>query len=216
MLMDKYARAPTKLELCGPPKAWDAAKKGQIPRELLEQYKKRFGIAYSYLKIIADSNNLKPFDVNVVKAYWEGNNLLENITYEQVKQEFVKHYNWHKSLMELVNNLPEGFKPYHNSHVLYILTVGGKLEVTDENMKRCMILPARVIDKNKVELGDGSLRAINFSLENEIKSGDLVSVHYDSIVRKLSKNELENLKQYSIEQAKIIDKTWAIPLFENF
>jgi len=73
--------------------------------------------SYLYYRVIAESNNIKdPFDVRVVKAYWIGNELLENIEASAVKRDLLEekeHYD--KVILGIVMRpLLETKRAHHN------------------------------------------------------------------------------------------------------
>jgi hypothetical protein len=196
---------------CGPPQAWEAAKKGPIPKELLEQYRKRFGIAFAYQKLIADCNGLNPFDVRVVEAYWLGNELLDQVPTEKVKQMFESDYSWNKPLIKTGESIPEGVKPYHNFHVMHVFAVLGRLSKTVENQKQCMVLPAQVLNEKTVELVDGTKRMVDHVFDKVVE-GDLVVVHWDAVPQKINREQLFNLTRITGRHAKLLKCDWVLSL----
>jgi hypothetical protein len=192
---------------CGPPKAWSAAKKGPIPKKLLEQYKKKYGIAYSYQKLIADSNGLEPFDEVVVEAYWIGNELLDKVRTLDLRKMYRRDYSWNKPIARILEATPDGAKPYHNFHAMSVFTVLGMLDKTIENQKQCMILPGRVVDDKTVKLMDDSLRGVNIVFE-KVRRNDLVVVHWDAIPQKIDKRQLANLKNITGRHAELLKCDW--------
>jgi len=186
--MARYAYAPFKLGYCGPRNV------SKLNKEVIKRFSGMDGIAYEYIKLIAEKNNLKPLDYDVVEAYWLGNNLLENISTDDLKQMFRKSYSWNTIILRRSELIPQGCKPFHNFHVLYFPSgVTGRVNI---NKKFCMILPAKVINEGLVELLDGEVRKINVNFE-KVKKGDIVSVHYNTIVQKLDSEMLQNLNNYT-------------------
>ena len=88
-LTSKYAFPPNELGYCGKPtfrRALLSFLEGKAGPEPLEREIRKFPVHYAYLRLIADENGLSPFDMEVVRAFWIGNGLLENVGRESLSR----------------------------------------------------------------------------------------------------------------------------------
>jgi len=86
-----YSIPPNKLGYCGPVESWKVLNSFILnPIEQSEGEVKRllagFNALHPYLELIANANGLEPFDAEVIDAYWIGNQLLENVSYEEIQK----------------------------------------------------------------------------------------------------------------------------------
>jgi len=140
-----YAIKPNILKRCGPEHAhkilFDFVTGKRVfnekrIRELLSQ----FQVAMPYYTLIARANSISdPFDNQVVEAYWIGNELLDQVTPEAVRQvieQDVKREGWDKKQIAIMFQAIalKHAKPHHSLSVLYFFTRPGiKLDPTTFN-----------------------------------------------------------------------------------
>ncbi len=227
-LCTRYSYPPNSLSLCGPDKKADLkwystnqkSDKGTV--EILSQ----FSTLFPYLRLIAESNNIKdPFDARVVEAYWLGNNLLHQITIEkytkylsdsiQLKKKIIK-----KELEMIFKKIEIGALPHHTFHVMNVYKRTGHLDIphTIETMDACLINWGKIkkITKGAVIIETKPLRIINHHLAFEplrertiisqgekdilfdkLKIGDFISYHWGYFCQKLTPVQLKNLYYYT-------------------
>ncbi|MFH1316219.1 MAG: DUF6390 family protein [Candidatus Woesearchaeota archaeon] len=202
------------LRYCGPEEAnkqFLHYLKSKDNEEEITSTLKRFEGLLPYLSTIAKKHNKQPFDYDVVEAYWIGNSLLENFNKAEMKQVIDKlmERGLPKSIGEKVKEkIPDKSFPHHSFNV-YIVGVGnltGSVEATKENMEKCRISSAEVIEidnKNnklivKKESGEKEIDYLSLMLP-EIKIGDIVAIHWDFAPLILTKDQLKNLEKYTIK-----------------
>lgn len=227
-LCSRFSYPPNSLSLCGPAKQknlnWYSINqkpdKGNL--EILSQ----FSTLYPYLELIARENRIAyPFDIDVVTAYWLGNNLLQKISYKP----FINHLADNMKLKKRVNRkeyasvydkIASGAFPHHSFHVLNIYKRTGHLHIphTIETMDACIINWGKVvkISEDIIEVETRPLKIINGKLKfgmpttrklipqgekdllvKELKIGDFVSYHWGYFCQKLNIIQLRNLIYYT-------------------
>lgn len=166
---------------------------------------------FLYYQLIAKSNKIdNPFDVRVVKAYWLGNEMIE-----KVKPELLKELVGQVDSFYLLkaNYLILGGKAHHNFSVLSKIPV--KNEKTIEMVNQCLISWGRVVEKTETELtvfhqplvlkdkkfvlGDLMLKKIKRGLLGRIKLNDIVSIHFNEAREIISDDDWHNLRKYTQE-----------------
>lgn len=222
-LAAKYAFPPNRHGYCGKStfqKALSSYLAGKTRIEPLEDELKKFKAHYRYLSLIAKENNKKPFDLEVVRAFWTGNGLLDRISQEALGR-FVEHdlfgSKQKKRAKTLADNLPKGILAQHSFNSLYINFVTGRAERSMENFDSCCITFGRVLSVSKrsaiilrhaIGWKDGLLvlkpkrqrvaleiRGVRFI--DKLSPGDTVSVHWGMAIEKLGPKELRALKHYT-------------------
>jgi hypothetical protein len=200
--------------------------------ELLSQ----FETMYPYLRHIAGANKIKePLDDKVVEAYWLGNKLLENVSKKDFYIYLVDDFHLKDKLdtksFDLVKEkIGEGALPHHSFHVLDVWRRTGKTEREHsvENMSECLVSIGEVVSisgpfitvkteplsyKNgKLFLGTPIEKKLVRQLESDydieqLKAGDLVSIHWSVICEKITKKQAENLKRYTKWHIKLANET---------
>lgn len=185
----------------------------------------QFEAHYSYLKLIADANDLLPFDDQVCEAFWLGNDLLENVPTENVRQMILSELTGSGKMhiersLKLADSLPSTIYPHHSFHVYFVKFITGKVEWNPKNADKCRvpfgkILGFRdakqfaiveykpVIEKNG-KFGFGApvnipistqLNGINLIPDAEV--GDFVAFHWDVACKVLSLKEKRNLEKFT-------------------
>lgn len=218
----QFSYVPNKLRYCGPDKA-DKVLKDYIlfnkNKDKVRNLLKRFEALYPYLELIAEKNRKRPFDYDVVEAYWLGNDLLENINTDDIKK-LIKNMT-KRGLPafiaeKLIKKMPAGLLPHHSFHVFFV-GVGAltkRLENTVKNMDKCRISWAKAIDRNTAEYSPISIKNKFVFGEKQrtkikgffkIKKQDDIALHWDFAVKKLDKKELAALKKYTLYNIKILN-----------
>jgi len=200
---------------------------------LLSQFK----TLYPYLKHIASANGIAdPFDNSVVEAYWLGNDLLENVDKRQFYRYLTEDYSLKKKVSpkefaRVEKKLGEGAVPHHSFHVFDVWRRTGDFEErghTFESLDECRIAwgtvleakgPVVTIETERIELIEGKLalgatqeRRLMRPLEAEydieqLKKGDIVSVHWGVICEKLAAPQLAQLKKYTLRHLELANRT---------
>lgn len=161
-LAAKYSFAPHELGFCGPKDK--KSKKQLINKKFLKQFK----TAFAYYRLIAKCNNIRdPFDEKVIRAYWIGNKLLENVPIKKFRKMVSDKFN----LQEKAKLIPDNALAHHNTQVEIIGAVYSNLKFSKKIKKLCKITYKKI---NK----------------------DFWSFHWNHKCEKLSKKNLVNLKKY--------------------
>ena len=165
-----YSFKPNDLGLCGP--------KNRILKNFLNNEKifdkdlrkilKQFKVAFEYYKLIARCNNIKnPFDEKVVKAYWIGNELLENVSAEKFKTLIAQEFDLPKKAMCIAKHA----LPHHNTHVEIIGAVYSNIKFTKKLKNLCKITCKKIGDR-------------------------FCSFHWEHQCMELTREDIKNLKKY--------------------
>jgi len=188
---------------------------GKVPREL-----KHFIVLYPYLKTIATVTNLSPFDHKVIEAYWIGNELLAKIPmsgYEILLKEFSKQGVPSWLVDSLKKKKPKKFIPNHLFQVLHVGVgqASGSVPFDIQSINNCMIRWGKVIavkadGKIVISLKQLTQSKSGYKLisKKEVmhseacpffkpKVGDLVTLHWGHVVKKLTKREENNLMYWT-------------------
>jgi len=200
--------------------------------ELLDDFK----VMYPYLKLIADENGIKDvFDERVVEAYWIGNNLLDGVSIrgfwdELMERQKLKDKFKPKDLKWITGKVPKGAKVHHSYHVMNVWNRTGHEAKphTVETMDNCRISWGKIIsvgrDKIKVKgqkleyksgklmLKKGGVKEISWrvgdkKMVRELKTGDLVTVHWGWVCEKVNKFQVRNLEFYTKRHIKLANET---------
>jgi hypothetical protein len=181
-----------------------------------------------YYKLIARENKISDyFDKRVVRAYWIGNELLEKLRISKLREMVAKNFKKSK----LAEKLPENSRAHHSFHVLLAGPMKKDLIMTEGMKDLCKISWGKVLKiedcklqianlvveyqpllkEKKWFLGKPIKRRIFWfkSILPKVKIGDIVSFHWDLVLEKLTKKDLENLKKYtqwSVEIANCLKK----------
>jgi len=228
-----YGFYPHRLGFCGTQE--NTAKKillNYLSRKKVSEKKvrkvlKTFIGSFSYYKLIAKSNKIKdPFNEKVVKAYWLGNKLLENVPINSLKEMILKEFSkpglLSKKLAEKkTKKIPNNSIPHHSFHVLVIGSVTGKVTLKNNLLDFCRIGWGKVIEikkeknknrkkviieyqplkkrKKKYFLGKPIRKTVFWDKKiiPEVKIGNNVAIHWNHIVQVLNAKDLANLKKYT-------------------
>ena len=189
---------------------------------LLRQFKTLF----PYLKLIAEANGLKDyFDQRVVEAYWLGNKLLDRVGPQNLYRNLTEEHQLKKKLelknfTAIENKIEKGALPHHSFHVFNVWKRTGHLEEkhTLESMDECRVSWGLVqscdgpfinvayeplySDGRNLFLGRPVSKRIIRHLDSsgdigDLKTGDVISIHWGVPCEKLTAREIANLKHYT-------------------
>ncbi len=197
---------------------------------------KQFKTLFPYLKYIAGINNIKdPFDSRVVEAYWLGNVLLEKVEQRTLYNFLVdnlrvkdklknKEFHW------LEEKIKKGAVPHHSFHVLNVWDQKGHTDhLQDLNrMDECRISSGVVTEvagseikvstepliyiNGKFDFGPVILKTLIRQLESEydieqIKIGQIVSIHWSVPCEVITEKQAQTLKKYTLKNINFANLT---------
>lgn len=231
-LAARYSLMPNRLKYCGPEGAdevfFDFIATKQGKDEVISLLNK-FKAVKLYLDLIAKNNSKNPLDKEVIEAYWIGNELLDNVPSSSIKNmiltDFIKEGLPRSVAEELAARTPEGITPHHSFHVLHVNFLTKKVEPNIINLDKCRISWGTVkkVDEdkktliveytpvvsrqNKTYLGKPAKKEIYYHAEflDNLKEGDVVSVHWDMAVEKLDQKRLANLEKYTLKNIEVMN-----------
>ena len=215
-----YSIPPNKLGYCGPTESWKVlnsfiSNQDEQSAEEVKRLLTGFNALHPYLELIANANGLEPFDAEVIDAYWTGNQLLENVSYEETQKTILsfQHFGLPKSIAEKkASELPDGMLPHHSMHVLYMNFISQKVEPIVKNLSSCIVQWAKVLDETSkgirikgielfAESGELKIGEKEKTIENpfdlQLQPKDLVTVHWGNAIECISKDQLRILKKYT-------------------
>ena len=223
-LLCRYSLITNRLRYCGPKDAYKdfllLLEGKKYDEEKVKKHFKRYEGLYVYLDYIAEKHNKKPFDYDIVEAYWTGNELLDKFNDEDLKKiirNLTKRGLPEKHADSLISKLPKGMNPSHSFNVLFI-GVGmttGSVPTNIITMNKCILSIGKVLKILKdqlmvavlplimkdelLEFGDQKIVNVEYNPKffKEIKVGDKIAIHWDYACKILTKNEEENLKKYT-------------------
>jgi len=202
----------------------------------LEHLLKQFQNMYPYLKHIASANHIRDhFDDRVVEAYWIGNALLENTEKRTLYNHFVNDRKITKKMgkkdfSHITGKIASGAVPHHSFHVFDVwkrantLGLENTLEVIDE----CRISWGKVTkidgpyvyaEIESLAYRDGKLfldkpivKKLARRLESEydieqMKAGDLITIHWSVPCEVISQKQLAMLKHYTLKHLVLANQT---------
>ncbi len=219
---------PNRLGYCGPAESWKVFQKFiSNPNEenaaTAQKQLKHFTALFPYLELIADANSLKPFDLDVIEAYWTGNSLLENVSYSEIQKTILSFQNFGlpKSIAEKkASQLPKQMLPNHCMHVLYINFISQKVKPIVQNLSNCLVQWAKVIDETPKEIrakgielfqeaGQLKLKEKEKTLQNpfglKLKTNNFITVHWDNAIELVSKECQKKLESYTFKNIEMVD-----------
>jgi len=226
-LCSLYAFTPNKLNYCG------AKNSFEILKEFIEKPSKEnalkaknaletFCALNEFLELIAECNERKKFDLNVVKAYWLGNELLEKISNEKLKETLALI--WQKAkkeeMIKKINEVPLNLKAHH-SILLFSGFMNKNLKEELKNKSNCIISWGKVIERKKEKIKVKGIELIKLNNEIALKEktievlnpfnlkaqkNDFISIHWKNAIQIIEKNELKELKKYTLNNLNAIKK----------
>jgi len=202
----------------------------------LENLLKAFRTMYPYLCLIAEANKIKdPFDEKVVEAYWIGNNLLETIEKKRIYRHLLEKHNLkkligRKDFEKIIDKIKLGAVPHHSFHVLNVWKRTGHLNQTHtpETIDSCRISWGKIeqiegpfvtvntevllYQNGKFILSEPILRKVIRPFQSgidieELKPGDLVSIHWGIICEPITERQLKMLKKYTLKHIELANTT---------
>lgn len=219
-----YGFWPHRLGYCGPQEKiatqllFDYLSGKEVSEEKVRKILKEFKGAYSYYKLIAESNNVEdPFDEKVVKAYWIGNELLEKVSLDSLKKMIVKEFSGPGFLPqelaeEKAKEVPTSSKPHHSFHVLIIGSVSGRIALQGNLIDVCRVSWGKVKEikgdsvaveyqplSDKLQLVEVIEKEVAWekAFLPQLKAGDWVSIHWNHLIQIINEEDLANLKKYT-------------------
>ena len=228
-----YGFYPHQLGFCGPQRgsvkktlfSYLAGKK--VSEKTIRKILAGFKGAFSYYKLIAESNNIEdPFNEKVVKAYWLGNQLLEKVPIDSLKEMIIKEFTMPGFLSKEVakkkaKEIPLTSKPHHSFQVLVIGSVSGRVvlkgklldlcrigwgkviahKIEEERGKKIVIVEYQPLQNraNRYFLGKSIRKPVfwHSSFIPEVKIRDWCAIHWNHVVQILNQKDLSQLKKYS-------------------
>jgi hypothetical protein len=194
-LLARFSLPPNRLGYCGDeninPALIRCINHGEADPVLLKL--PSFKSQLPYLKTIAEVTGLDYLDYQVVEAYWLGNDLLNQFKSDHY-QIFLKHLNslnlpdFYLHSMSLKQ--PEFFIPFH----LYSVHLAVPMKISppiQHQIDQCMISWGKVTPKTISE------NHYYPECDPDIKVGDLAAFHWNSVVKILTLEEVENLKYWT-------------------
>jgi hypothetical protein len=196
----------------------------------------KFETMYPYLCSIAMANGIRDqFDERVIEAYWLGNDLLKNIKkqdfYDLLVDDLkVKKKLDTKSFLLVEQKLEHGALPHHSFHVFDIWRRTGHVERehTTNSMDECRVSWGRILsvsgpfvtvetepivyENGKLHLGAPIQKKLMRQLESEydieqLKVGDLVSIHWSVICEIITPKQIAELKKYTLHHVALANET---------
>lgn len=199
----------------------------------LKKIAEQFVGVYPYLKLIAGKNNLQPLDEKVIEAYWLGNDLLKQVTADDlkklIKEDFVGQGKLSLAQAEkLAKNLPERSLAHHSFHVLYVGSVTQTVNLVGKLLDLCRVGWGKVIkfqiSNSKFQIivkyrplivKSGDLRLGKDEVEKEIKwnqkilpkvmAGQIVSFHWDLAAEVLSEDQAHWLEKCTMRNIEAVN-----------
>lgn len=236
-----YSYEPFRLHFCGPQDresektVTDYLAGQKVSYKTIERIASQFIGVYPYLNLIAKKNGLGPLDKQVIEAYWVGNNLLKQITADDLRKLILENFIGPGKLNseigeKLMENVPFRAVAHHSFHVLYIGSVTGAVNLVNKMLDLCRISWGEVIsqqDQSKVGgktltvqyrpliISDKEIRLSRDAKEKEIKwnqhilprvaEGQTVSFHWNLACEILSEDQVKNLERYTLRNIEAIN-----------
>jgi len=226
----RYSLPPNKLGYCGPQECSALLEKFiESPASAdIEKVKKALGEFHAlmpYIELIAEKNEMQAFDKEVLEAYWIGNSLLERVEAKDLQKLVLKDFLGKGFLPrgiaeEKAGSVKEGMTAHHSFHVLHINFLNSELSAIVKNISDCLVQWGEVKDVTVkglrvkgVELfregNELKLREKIKTVENpyslEAGERDFVSVHWGQAIQVLSKDELSELKKYTLKNLEAVN-----------
>lgn len=220
-LASRFALPPNSLGYCGKGTAPEKFKKCATYSacEGVEEEIGKFIVLYPYLETISQITKLPTFSHEVIEAYWFGNNQLEKAKsshYKILLENFKKQGVPDWLLDELKNKKPKKFIPTHLFQILHVGVgrASGSVPYNLESINNCMIRWGKVekFSGKKMAVVLNSLKIVrqkyklvlirgilpfNKTFLGPIKVGDAVAVHWNQVIKILTKTEERKLSLWT-------------------
>ena len=216
----RYSLGPNRLHLCGPDLNREVLSyiHENTSDDGLANILKQFKTLYPYLQQIANANHIKdPFDPRVVEAYWIGNQLLDTIPPKTYYRHLTDNLQIQKmsppnQMHQLKDKLAQGALMHHSFHVLNIWRRTGHHDVehTPDTIDKCCVTWGKVLKVSGPTLtvsrqpifGPPKKQKIirqleHTSLLDDVKTGDFISIHWDTPCEILNPRQVANLTKYT-------------------
>ena len=233
----RYAFPPNQLGYCGPDDhdALLGYVVSKRPDQGMVELGRRFEGAYPYLQLIARSHGIAdPFDPRVVEAYWIGNGLLRGVDVGAFQDSLLERFGPRlraDELRWLAGKPADGATPHHNFHVFEVYTRAGLMNGDRagpflEVMDSCRISWGEVVAVHpdrltvrrrplqlvlgKLALGDPrecEAVATGGGYVENVKPGDIVSMHWSWACEVLKPSELARLARATERALALSNKT---------
>ncbi len=224
-----FARSPNSLGYCGRESAGDAFTSCLADGccdGVMEEVK-NFIVLNPYLRALSKILNMEMDDSRVVEAYWIGNDELLKVKeedYDLLLKMFEEQGVPSWLIDELKSKRPKRFLPTHLFQVLHVGVgrASGSVPYNIETINNCMIRWGKVLDikEDNVALSLNSIQNVvtpykiqeldvvmpyNELLVGKLAKGNVVAVHWNQVVRKLSKGEVQRLEFWTEEVLRSFD-----------
>jgi hypothetical protein len=205
----------------------------------LGQLAARFEGAWPYLQLIAACNGLDdPLDRRVVQAYWVGNELVAQVPPSALARSLGDRFEQRsgRQFTALVSAVPAGGIPQHSFHVFAVYPWLGLLRAGMEGppmevLEKCRIRWGQVeevagdlvavtsqalaFDGSRLILGPSRVEQVRRSLDGvgfteDLRPGDVVSLHWDWVCDRLSPIELGWLRFCTVQNLAAVNSL-AVP-----
>jgi hypothetical protein len=220
-LESRFSMPPNSLGYCGRDTATDAFRKciftGQC--NTVTEEITHFIVLYPYLKTISQVTGLPYTDYKVIESYWLGNSLLKqfkpehySLLIDNLEKQGVPDF----LISEMRTNPPKRLIPLHLFNILHVGVgrASGSVEFNLDSVNHCMVRWGDVVEITKQDLTINltSLTAFKppFGLEKtphtfkyepallpRLKIGSIVAVHWQQVVKVLTKQETFNLSAWT-------------------
>ena len=181
-----YGLIPNRLGLCGPRQ--ELLKKfiiGKLSIPEVIPALEKFEAAYPYYQLIAQKNRIAngPFNKKVVEAYWLGNELLEKIATDDLRQLIIERFSGPGLLskaeaLKRAKKIPDNSKPHHSFHVMVLGSITGSIDFTGKTKLKdiCRIGWGRVLNLKSKNTRPASLDEAG----EKIKTGK-ITINYNPL-----------------------------------
>lgn len=234
----RYAFGPNRLHYCGPDRNSELfahIENNETDPDLTKTLS-QFETMYPYLVHIATANHIAdPFDPRVVEAYWIGNTLLDRIEKHSFYTHLIDGLGLKKKLgasFALVGSkVGDGALPHHSFHVFEVWKRTGHVERehTLAAMDDCRISWGEVVKVSgpsifvsvapllevggKLALGMPVEKKYLRQLESDydieqLRPGDFVTIHWNIICERITKDQRDRLKKYTLRHLAIANETY--------
>ncbi|MCI4343118.1 MAG: DUF6390 family protein [Thermoplasmata archaeon] len=219
----RFSLATNRLQYCGPadaePLLYRAITSDSGHAEAARALS-GFEALMPYLEMIAEKHGRKPFDAEVVEAYWVGNPLLdafEREDFARLLSALVRRGLPRSMAERLAGRLPSRPLPHHLFHVAFVGVgnVTGHVPTTLVNMEACRPAWAEVVDatdehllvrgptlvrdQERVAWGPVVDRELSYDPQviDHPRAGDSVAIHWGWPALRLSPTQRAALERYS-------------------
>jgi hypothetical protein len=227
-LESRFSLPPNSLGYCGRKSAAFKFKTCIISGECdgVKEEVARFIVLYPYLQTLSKITRLPKFSKHLIEGYWIGNDILTKakpkdyfLLLEYFKKQGVPDF----FVEELKNKKPKVFIPNHLFQVLHVGVgrASGSVAFNIKTINNCMVRWGKVqsLSKTKATIELNSLKIKNkksymltlikeivpFDLKivPDLKIGDIVSVHWNMVIKILTGSEEKNLKHWTEKVCKM-------------